>query len=355
MPEDKLQEERTESATPRRREEARKKGQVAKSAELTSVFMFLMGLVSLKLLFPYMFNNIKEFAEYTFGNISRGEAFENCGFQMLFLLSKVLGPFSILMVISALVINYAQVGLLLSPEALLPKFDRIDPVKGWNRMFSKRTIIALAQSFLKLIVVGYVVYVTIKNDEPKILGLADMQIRPAVVTIVEETFKMAYRAGFLLLGMAILDYAYQRWEYEQSLRMTRQEVREELRNTEGDPLIKSRIRSIQRQLAMNRMMQAVPKAAVVITNPTHIAVALKYDREVDQAPKVCAKGKNLIAEKIKAIAYENDVPVVENPPLAQALYKLDIDQEIPVSLYKAVAEILARIYAMNNRNSEYNI
>ncbi len=347
MPEGAPQEERTESATPRRREEARRKGQVAKSAELTSTFMFIVGLIALRIIFPSMFSRIISFSEYTFSHISIAEDFQNLGIKIIALLGNILGAFVIIMTLSALAINYVQVGFILSGEALIPKFERIDPIKGFSRIISRRTLVSFLQSLMKLTIVGYIMYATLKSDQQKILGLADMDIKPAILLIVDETFKMAYRASIFLLGLAILDYAYQRWEFERSLKMTRQELKEELKSSEGDPLIKSRIRSIQREVAMRRMMQAVPSADVVITNPTHIAVALKYERENYNAPKVCAKGKNLIAERIKEIARENGVPIIEDKPLAQILYKLDLDQEIPVTLYKAVAEILARVYQMN--------
>ncbi len=347
MPEGAPQEERTESATPRRREEARRKGQVAKSAELTSTFMFIVGLIALRIIFPSMFSRIISFSEYTFSHISIAEDFQNLGIKIIALLGNILGAFVIIMTLSALAINYVQVGFILSGEALIPKFERIDPIKGFSRIISRRTLVSFLQSLMKLTIVGYIMYATLKSDQQKILELADMDIKPAILLIVDETFKMAYRASIFLLGLAILDYAYQRWEFERSLKMTRQELKEELKSSEGDPLIKSRIRSIQREVAMRRMMQAVPSADVVITNPTHIAVALKYERENYNAPKVCAKGKNLIAERIKEIARENGVPIIEDKPLAQILYKLDLDQEIPVTLYKAVAEILARVYQMN--------
>lgn len=354
MPEGASQEERTESATPRRREEARRKGQVAKSAELTSTFMLIVGLTALRIIFPSMFSRIISFSEYTFSHLSIAEDMQNLGIKMIALLGNIMGAFVIIMTLSAFAINYAQVGFILSGEALIPKFERIDPIKGFSRIVSRRTLVSFLFSLMKLIIVGYIMYATLKSDQQKILELADMDIKPAILLIVDETFKMAYRASIFLLGLAILDYAYQRWEFERSLKMTRQELREELKSSEGDPLIKSRIRSVQRETAMQRMMQAVPSADVVITNPTHIAVALKYERETYNAPKVCAKGKNLIAERIKEIARENGVPIMEDKPLAQTLYKLDLDQEIPVTLYKAVAEILARVYQMNKSRGMQN-
>jgi flagellar biosynthetic protein FlhB len=188
-----------------------------------------------------------------------------------------------------------------------------------------------------------VLYITIKGEKEKILGLSDMPIKSAITELTAVIFKMGIRAAILLFILAASDYAYQRWEHERNLRMTKQEVKEEMKQSEGDPLVKARIRSIQREIAARRMMQEVPKADVIITNPVHLAIALKYDMNSDSAPKICAKGARLIAERIKTIAREHNIPIIEDKPLAQMLYKLELGSEIPVALYKAVAEILARI------------
>jgi len=351
MPEEQNQEERTESATPRKREEARKKGQVALSNDLVSAFMFLIGLFVIKLTFPSVFSQIEFLTENTYSNLSPDklgiENMRHLGIGALLMVGKALAPFALIMIGSALVINYAQVGFFVSLESLMPSFDRIDPIKGFKRFVSKRTFVSLAQSFLKIIIVGYVLYATIKGEKDKVLNIADMEIKPAISEILRITFKMGFRAALFLFVIAVIDYAYQRWEYERSLKMTKQEIKDEMKSSEGNPLIKSRIRSIQREMAMKRMMQDIPSADVVITNPTHLAVALKYKKDLDPAPKICAKGQNLIAERIKTIAREHYIPIIEDKPLAQALFKLELNQEIPGMLYKAVAEILARVYQIN--------
>ncbi len=345
MPETRDQEERTESATPRRREEARKRGQVARSMELTSAFMFLVGLVTIRLVFPSVFSQMM--------NIStRCWMFDSGSSLARNLVSSIqhsalaLAPLAMVMLASSLVVNYAQVGFLVSGEALAPKFERINPVKGISRLISKRTVVMLIQSLFKVAVVGYILYMTLKGERDKIIGLSDMPIRMAVAQVTSIIFKMGMWTALFLFVLAAFDYAYQRWDYERSLRMTKQEFKEEMKHSEGDPLIRARIRSIQREMAARRMMQEVPKADVIITNPTALAVALKYDKEVDSAPKVCAKGARLIAERIKAIAREHHVPIIEDKPLARALYKLKLGREIPVVLYKAVAEILAQVYRL---------
>ncbi|HGE69314.1 TPA: flagellar biosynthesis protein FlhB [Candidatus Poribacteria bacterium] len=356
MPEGTDQEERTESATPRKREEARRKGQVALSNELVSSFMFLIGLTAIRLVFPSIFSDVKSLMENTLSNLSPDEInpenMSHYGIGTIFLMGKMFAPFALIMIVSALAINFAQVGFFITFETLIPKFDRIDPIKGFQRFVSKRTFVMLTQSLLKVVVVGYVLYITINSQRDKILALAVVEVKPAIIEIVRLTFKMGFRVAFLLFIISVFDYAYQRWEYERSLKMTREEVKEEMRSTEGDPLVKSRIRSIQRELAMRRMMQEVPSADVVITNPTHLAVALRYKQDVDKAPKVCAKGQNLIAERIKEIAREHYIPIIEDKPLAQMLFKLELDQEIPSTLYKAVAEILAKVYQMSNRKMQ---
>jgi len=361
MPEGLDQEERTEPATQRRREEARKKGQVARSVELTSAFMFLVGLIAVWLIFPSIFSEIINITNFYLSYNGRDktgcEIWEatrhaswitsSYGVSTLIAVGKAFAPFALLMLGSALLIGYAQVGFFVSGETIAPKFERIDPIKGFSRLISKRTIVSFAQSVLKVAIVTCVLYITMKGEQNRIANLADMQIKPAISQIIALTFKMGSRAAILLFVLAASDYAYQRWEYERSLRMTRQEVKEEMRQTEGDPLVRARIRSIQREMAMRRMMQEVPKADVVITNPTHIAVALRYRQALESAPRVCAKGMRLIAERIKAIAREYNIPIIEDKPLAHTLYKLKLGQEIPFTLYKAVAEILARVYQMN--------
>ncbi len=364
------QDERTESATPRRKAEAREKGQVAKSQDLTSAFMFLVGLMTIRFVFPSIFSELMGIMKSTFSMIgSSSWALDSGGpapgtesgrfpvqypissvgnllLGALMSIGKMLAPFAVVMFVSSLVINFAQVGFLISGESITPKFDRLNPIKGVSRLISKRTIVMLVQSIFKIMAVGYVLYVTIKGKQDMIMGLADMPIAPAIGLITGLIFKMGLRAGILLFAIAAFDYIYQRWEYERSLKMTKQEVKDEMKQSEGDPLVKSRIRSIQREMARKRMMQEVPTADIVITNPTTLAVALKYELGADEAPRVIAKGARLIAERIKAIAQKHNIPIIEDKALAQLLYKLELEQEIPVALYRAVAEILARV--LNN-------
>ena len=363
MPEGTDKEEQTEAATPQKKQEARKKGQVAKSMDMTSAFMFLVGLVTIRIVFPRVFGELMIIMETIFSNLhaqqwsmDAGNAmsdtsnaypvmtFRHMGLNMAMSVIKAFSPFLGVMLVSALAINIAQVGFLISMESISPKFDKLNVIKGATRLISKRTLVTLVQSLLKITAIGVVLYYTVKGEQDKILAMVEMPIKPAIVEITKIIFKMGIRSTILLLILASIDYIYQRWEFEKGLKMTKHEVKEETKQHEGNPLIKARIRNIQREVAAKRMMQEVPQADVVITNPTHIAVALKYDTEIDAAPRVCAKGERIIAERIKAIALEHNVPIVEDKPLARVLYGLELNQEIPVALYRAVAEILARIF-----------
>jgi flagellar biosynthetic protein FlhB len=248
-------------------------------------------------------------------------------------------------VVAAILANVLQVGVMFSSEAITPQVSKIDPIKGFQRLFSLRSLIELIKSIFKICIVGTVAYIVVKGELDRMLILMDQSVWGMMIYLGNISFKILLATTIVLIILAILDYIYQRWEYEKSLRMTKQEIKDEYKNTEGDPMIKARIRRIQREIAHKRMMAQVPKADVIITNPTHLAVAIKYDHENMMAPMVVAKGANIIAEKVKQIAEENDVPIIENKPLAQVLYKMvDINSLIPEDLYRAVAEVLAFVY-----------
>jgi flagellar biosynthetic protein FlhB len=354
MADDDRDQERTEQATPRRREEARKQGQVAKSHEIASVAILLacltyfnfdsarltnrmMGLVSGFLkesgTLPINTNNIQI--------LTIGWVYEFFIF---------IAPLLMTVLIAGILANFIQVGFVFSAEALEPKFSKIDPVKGFQRLFSLKSFAELAKSILKLCIVSYVAYVTVKGEIECLPSLMDRSVGGIMVYMGEISFKIILRTSWVLIVLAILDYVYQRWEYEKGLRMSRQEIKDEYKQTEGDPLMKARIRRIQREMARKRMMSKVPKADVVITNPDHIAVALEYDQLKMFAPVVVAKGVGFIAEKIKEIAKQNNVPIIENKPLAQVLNKMvKVNEVIPENLYKAVAEVLAYIYGLKEK------
>jgi flagellar biosynthetic protein FlhB len=242
------------------------------------------------------------------------------------------------------------VGFLYAPTGLQPDLSKIDPIKGFKRLFSVNSLFELIKSILKMVIIGFVPYVIIKNEMQNFFMLSQYTVFQTMIYMGKIVFRILFSTGLVLLVLAVFDYAYQRWEYEKGLRMTKQEIKDEFKNTEGDPAIKGRIKRLQREMARKRMMAAVPKADVVVTNPTHLAVALKYDQNIDFAPRVVAKGAGYLAEKIKKIATENDLPLVENKSLAQVLYKMvNVGDLIPENLYRSVAEVLAYVYNLKNR------
>jgi flagellar biosynthetic protein FlhB len=262
----------------------------------------------------------------------------------------LIAPLLLTVLVAGLLANFVQVGFLFSAEAIAPKLSKIDPFKGFQRLFSMKSFAELTKNIVKLCIVSYIAYVTVKGELDGLPSLMDRSIGDITVYMGEVSFKIILRTCWVLVVLAVLDYVYQRWEYEKGLKMSRQEIKDEFRQTEGDPLIKARIKRIQREMARKRMMARVPKADVVITNPDHIAVALKYDQSKMFAPIVVAKGAGFLAEKIRELARQNNVPVVENKPLAQVLYKMvKVEEVIPENLYRAVAEILAYVYGLKEK------
>jgi len=346
--------ERTEEATPRRRQKAREEGNVPKSRELSTAVIFLISVIFLYFYTPYLIESFSKFIKHTLSKtnyiITKNSTIELFNFTFQYYL-KVLIPFFALLITVGLLVNVAQFGFLVSPKALEPKWDRLNPINGLKNLFSKRSLVELVKSLFKIFVVGFVAYLIVKGKIDQILVLADSDPFSSLVFLGKLVFELCFKIGLLILLMAILDFFYQKWQYEQDLKMTKQEVKEEFKQMEGDPLIRQRIRSMQREMARKRMMEEVPKADVVITNPIHYAVALKYDANKNKAPIVVAKGQRLMALKIKEIAKEHGVFIHEDPPLARTLFsQVDIGEEIPENLYKAIAEILAIVYKMKNNN-----
>lgn len=341
--------EKTEKATPKKRSDARKKGQVAKSQELASVAVLLACLV---VFYFGSYDMVEKMLDIMRGLFVESAEFDiNCnniqhlliGFAnkiFILLFPLLLAVFSM-----ALLVNFFQVGFVLSAESIQPKLSKIDPIAGFQRLFSIRSLVELVKNVFKILIIAFLVYMTIKGEIRNFIPLSDQSIGEILVYIGKLSFKIVFRTCLLLIILAIFDYLYQRWEFEKNLKMSKQEVKDELKQAEGDPIIKARIKRLQREAAKKRMMASIPKADVVITNPTHLAVAIHYDQSKMSAPKLVAKGKGYVAEKIKKIATENNVPIVENRALAQILYKIvNVDEAIPTNLYKAVAEVLAFVY-----------
>ena len=349
-------EERTEKATPKKREEVRKKGDVAKSKELPSVAVLLAGLLALSTAGRFSYLQIETLVKRILSFEWVGD-FTPAGILLLgdkvvysFLLA--MAPLLSAVFITALLSNVAQVGFVVSPEAVKPNLSKLNPVKGFQRLLSGQSLMELIKSLLKLIIIGVVAYLCIRQEMSTLSRLADLETSGIGAGILAMTFKILLKCTAAMIALVALDYGFQRWDFEKRIRMSRKELKDELKRTEGDPLIKSRIRSIQMQTARKRMMQAVPKADVVITNPTRLAVALKYDSRTMDAPKVTAKGARRMAEKIREIAQKHGVPIVENKALAQNLYSnVEVGKEIPSTVYQAVAEVLSYIYRMKGRTA----
>ena len=345
--------EKTEQATSKRQDEAREKGQVAKSRELPSVAILLACLVYFWFGSAGLIKDIMSMMRKTFS--SAGTMTVNVDTIQATMVSMLYEGFIILMPIMLVIIgvsllsNIAQTGFLFSSEALTPKLSKIDPFKGLKRMFSLQSVVELLKNILKMTIVGLVAWLTVKSEVMNIPILIKQDVYAIMVYVGKVSFKIVLSTCWVLIVLALLDFLYQKWEHAKSLRMTKQEVKEENKQLEGDPLIKSRIRRIQREMARKRMMAAVPKADVVITNPTHFAVAIQYNQGAMNAPVVIAKGADHIAMKIKEIAKKHHVPIVENKPVARLLFTLtEVDAPIPEKLYRAVAEILAYVYRLKN-------
>lgn len=349
-------EEKTEKATPKKRREARQRGQVFRSIELNSAIVLIAGFLVLRLMSSFVQNKIQSVYIHYLGNIGTTDnLFTLAGINkmnqnLIFTLAIILMPVLGLIMVSGLVVNYWQVGFLFTTRPLVPNLNRLNPVEGFKRIFSKRALAELLKSFLKLAIIIYTAYSEILKNIGQLTQLADWDLYKSFLYVSEAAFKIGTKIAIILIILAIFDYFYQWWEYEKSLRMTKQELKEEFKQVEGDPLVRSRIRERQRQLAMRRMMQEIPKADVVITNPVHFAVALRYEPSENDAPVVVAKGQDYVALKIKEIAKEHDVTIVQNKPLAQALYNsTEIGQTIPPELFHAVAEVLAYVYSIKGK------
>ena len=353
MAEDNFQ-EKTEQATPKKRSDARKKGNVAKSRELSSLGILLGGLSTLCLFGSFMYSNItlvmqRSFSMLTNPVIDLAGTKELSGQMVLGFFTIVL-PVMTAVVIIGIAANVVQVGFMVSWESIKPKFDKFDIVKGLGRLVSKQSLMELFKSITKLVMVGGIAFLTIKGEIEAIKELGQLEVAAIGLSILKIILKIFLRVCIAMVFLAAIDFAYQKWQFAQKLKMTKQEVKEEHKQSEGDPLIKSRIRKVQMEVARRRMMQEVPEADVVVTNPVHLAVAIKYDRSVMNAPHVIAKGAELVAEKIKALAKEHNIPVVENKPLAQSLYRaVEVGEEVPMDFYQTVAEVLAYVYKVKGK------
>ena len=353
MPEE-YKDDKTEKATPKKREKARSEGNVAQSQEVGTVAILTCGVLGI-----YVFgSSIVSYLMQTMHHFFRESAVADVNpawmsYTLSHLISGTLvtlAPFLILLIITTFAVSYLQIGFLLTAKSLKPKLSTIKPSLKKLNFFSKDKLITLAISIGKLTVIGLVTYLTVKKELASFLPLMDQTIGQLWLFICKLAFKIVIKACMIMVILAIIDYIYKRWKYEDDMKMTKQEVKDERRMQEGDPEVRGRIRSKQRQFAMQRMMADVPHADVIITNPTTYAVAVKYNPEEMAAPKVMAKGARLVADRIKEVARMHDIPIIENKPLAQALFKVvEVGYFIPLTFYKAVAEILAHVYRLKGK------
>jgi flagellar biosynthetic protein FlhB len=346
--------EKTEPATPKKKQDSRKKGQVAKSQELPGAFILFFSFLFLFMFGGYFKDRMYRlftvsFNEYMFWDVSVNNVtiiFGNLLLNGFFLLLPIL----VVSVLIAVLGNYLQIGFLLTGDPLMMKLNKLNPIEGAKRIFSVRSLVEFLKSVIKLLIVAIVCYMTIVAEKDQFLALSKLPLESIFGFTAEITLMLGLKIGGILIVLALLDYLYQRYDYEKNLRMSKQDIKDEYKKSEGDPLIKGKIREKQRRMALQRMMQEVPKADVVITNPTHFAIALKYDAKVMDSPQVIAKGQDYIALRIKEVAKENNIVTMENKPLARALYEqVEIGEAVPHDLFQAVAEVLAYVYRLNRK------
>jgi len=347
--------DRTEAPTPRRLRQAREEGNIARSTDLTAALMLLVSVMLLYMLGARLFeamaaslNRLLTAADAE--NPTRADDLGSIGGYFMQLLGGTLLPFLIAVAGVGVLVTAGQTGLLLTGKPLMPQFSRINPLSGAKRLVDARAAVRLGMSLGKVLIVGTVAVIIIVGDIETIAALPVMTLTVATATAAHLTFMLAIKLAALLLVLALLDFWFQKFQHIKDMRMTKQEIRQELKDMDGDPQMKQRRARVARQLAMQRMAQQVPKADVVITNPTHISIALRYDSESMRAPKVIAKGADLMAMRIRQIATANGIPLVERKPLARAIYSsVEVGQEIPEEHYAAVAEILAYVYRLSGK------
>jgi flagellar biosynthetic protein FlhB len=347
--------DRTEQPTSKKRADARKKGQVAQSREVPSALILATALGMFYLGGAAMYQRLALLVQGSLTRIGSGLIHDPASFshfliwtfqQSLF----ILAPFMLAMLVAGVAANVAQVGFMLREDLLAPNFAKLNPVSGIKRLVSLKSLVELVKGVLKLVVVGSIAYVMLRDELDRIPALVGADVHEILRYVSGVSFQLIFFVCLGLAVLAMLDVGFQRWQHEKELMMTKQEVRDERKQAEGDPKVKARIRSLQLEMAQRRMMSMVPTADVVITNPTHLAMALKFDADTMAAPQVVAKGADLIAAKIREVALEHGVPLVENKPLARTLFKLtEVGDAIPVELYRAVAEVLAYVYRLRGR------
>lgn len=351
--------EKTEPASQKKLDDARKEGNVGKSKEIVNAVVLIVSFYFLKMMVGNIGTGMMELYQKLYTRIStyasdaRDVNIETATFlisEMIKLMAEILLPFLLVGFVVAFLSEAVQIKWMVTLKPLMPKFNKLDPIKGFKKIFSKQSLINLLKSLGIVAICCVVVINSIGDIWDMMVNLYDLSIMDAMEAIATEVFDIAIQISFIYLIIGMVDFAFQKWKFKDDMKMTKQEVKDEYKNQEGDPKVKSQQKQRMRQASQRRMMQELPKADVVITNPTHFAVALMYDLEVAQAPVVIAKGEDYLAQKIKDKARECEIEIVENKPLARALYhNVDIGGEVPQELYQAVAEVLAYVYNIKNK------
>lgn len=351
--------EKTEPATAKKLKDAREEGKVVKSRELNSAFGLIVLFLCLKIfvsyvgqkliaVFTYAYGQMADFVLINEKNLSTqaiASLFKNIILQWMLIVL----PFFAFGVIIALLVSIVQVGWKVSTKPMKPELSKFNPINGFKRMFYKDSVFELVKSIVKIGLIGYMAYASIRDHQNELFILYDLELNQAIALVGGLVIDVGFKISLVYLIVGIADFVYQKHKFNEDMKMTKQEVKDEFKNTEGDPQIKGRQRRKMQEVSQKRMMQDVPKADVVITNPTHFAVALRYDTKESTAPVVVAKGADYIAQKIKEIAKDNQIEIVENKPLARMIYhNVDVGAEIPPELYQAVAEVLAYVYRLKN-------
>ena len=347
-------EEKTEQATPKKRRDARKEGDVLQSKEIITAISVLGLFAAMRLFMGFVTENILAFSASVFERVGTTEINQDnimaLFVEMITIFVITVGPICAVAMLLGIIPTIAQTKGLFTMKALRPKFSRLNPLSGIKKLFSLQSAVGILKGLIEVTIIGYVIYSEVAARLPKFLALMNAGVMQGMTYALISIFDLVMLICILLVFVAAADFLFQWWQFEKKLKMSKQEVKEEYKQTEGDPQIKSKIKQKQQQMAMSRMMADVPKADVVIRNPTHYAVALRYDQDANRAPQVIAKGKDHLALRIVKIAEENDVYLMEDPPLARLLYStVDVGREIPVELYNAVAEVLTVVYRAKNK------
>ena len=345
--------ERTEDATGKRRDDFRKKGQVAQSKEVGTAALLTSALLLWSFYARFFWTDLSEMMVRLLRLLSEFQATRlsvlNLLLEMAIFLGLLMWPVFLLTLVVGFLASYLQVGPLFSTQVFQPDIKKFDPIKGMAKFISKRSALEMVKSVAKVALIGFVAYRTVANEFEDALLLISLELNQTLIFLGQTAFLVLAKSCGIIIALAVFDFAFSRYEMEQKMKMTKQEIKEEFKETEGDPQLKAHIRSMQQQMARKRMMSEVPKADVVITNPTHFSVAISYDRANMDAPQILAKGADHLAFRIREIAREHDVPIVENKPVARALYKMEVGDEVPEEMFKAVAEVLAYVYSLKSR------